>query len=62
MPLSARVSTSAVCFQSAEENVNSDEHFDRPFSFMAMKRKLREQKERDHLNNNPASTKKQPHT
>jgi hypothetical protein len=39
MPLSARVSTSAVCFKTAEENVNSDDHFDRPFSFMGMKGK-----------------------
>jgi PAP2 superfamily len=39
MPLSAWVFASAVCFKTAEENVNSDDHFDRPFSFMAMEGK-----------------------
>jgi hypothetical protein len=35
----------------SEKNLNSDDHFERPFLFMGMKGKLRNQKEKDHLNN-----------
>jgi len=36
------------------KKLNSDDHFDRPFLFMGMKGKLPNQKEKDHLNNNPS--------
>jgi hypothetical protein len=36
----------------AEKNLNSHDHFERPFSFMGMKGKLPNEKERNHLNNN----------
>jgi hypothetical protein len=38
----------------SKKNLSSDGHFGRPFSFMGMKGKLQNQKERDHLNNNPS--------
>jgi hypothetical protein len=44
------------------KNLNSDDHFDRPFSFVAMKGKIPNQKERDHLNNNPSLKKITTHT
>jgi hypothetical protein len=37
----------------------SHDHFDRPFSLMAMKGKLRNQKETDHTNNNNPSLDKE---
>jgi len=40
------------------KSLDSDDHFDRPFSFMAMKGKIPNQKERDHFNNNPSLNKK----
>jgi len=36
----------------SRKNLDSDDHFDRPFLFMGVKGKLRNQKERDQLNNN----------
>jgi len=38
----------------AQKKINSDEHFARSFSFMAVKGKLRNQKERDHTYTNPS--------
>jgi hypothetical protein len=40
------------------KSLDLDDHFDRPFSFMAMKEKVRNQKEGDHTNSNPSLNKK----
>ena len=51
-----RVSNS--CLKSVFQKIlNSDDHFDRPFSLMAVKGKLRNQKETDHTNYNPSLNK-----
>jgi hypothetical protein len=40
------------------KSLDLDDHFDGPFSFMAVKGKLRNQNERDHANSNPKFNKK----